>query len=206
MALTPEAPWLNSLRAAKLRTVSVPYKRLVKSRLSPIEEAELPRVDCLAGRLGAFLHEQSEAVAAAHVHGAGSGAIQAIVAALLTERLGFRQEVVLTPQLGFVTQARPDFFFQLGSGRGILAEVERGGTTTNNHDLKDFWKTHLAPDAHHLFLVVPVANWKLGGLARERPYALVARRLGAFFGDQRREVDVVSAHIFGYGSDGLAAT
>lgn len=176
--------------------------RLVKSRLSPMEAAEVRTVDGLAERLGAFLHEQSDAVAAAHVHGAGSGAIQAIVAALLTSQLGFGQEIVLTPQLGFVTHARPDFFFRLGPGRGVLAEVERGGTTTNNHDLKDFWKTHLAPDAHHLFLVVPVANWKLGGLARERPYALVARRLGAFFGDPRREVDVVSAHIFGYGGDG----
>jgi hypothetical protein len=170
--------------------------------LSAIEQSELARVDDLAGQLTVFLNDHSEEVAAAHVHGAGSGAIQAIVAALLTE-LGFGQEVVLTPQLGFVTRARPDFFFQLGPGRGILAEVERGGTTTNNHDLKDFWKTHLAPDAHHLFLVVPVANWKLGGLARERPYALVARRLGAFFGDDRREVDVVSAHIFGYGGDGV---
>jgi hypothetical protein len=182
--------------------VSLPYQRLVKSKLSPFESAELVTVDHLAAQLATFLHEESAAVDAAHVFGAGSGAIQAIVAALLIEGLGFGQEIVLTPQQGFVTQARPDFFFRLGTGRGILAEVERGGTTTNNHDLKDFWKAHLAPDAHHLFLVVPMANWKLGGLARERPYRLVARRLGAFFGDARREVDVVSAHVFGYGGDG----
>jgi hypothetical protein len=29
-----------------------------------------------------------------------------------------------------VTYARPDFFFRLAPERGILAEVERGGTTT----------------------------------------------------------------------------
>jgi hypothetical protein len=179
--------------------MAVLYQRWVKSRLATAEVDELAQVDDLALRLRAFLEGESQRIGVAHVHGAGSGAIQRIVAALLTDEMGFSEEVVLTPQLGFVTRARPDFFFRLGPQRGVLAEVERGGTTTNNHDLKDFWKAHLAPDAHHLFLVVPIANWTIAGLPRERPFALVARRLGAFFGDQRREVDVVSAHIFGYG-------
>ena len=83
----------------------------------------------------------------------------------------------------------------------MLAEVERGGTTTNNHDLKDFWKAHIAPDAHHLFLIVPHSNWKRDGTGREKPFKHVCRRLRAFFGDPRREVDVVSVHIFGYGRE-----
>ena len=181
--------------------MAVPYQRWVRSRVSTNEEMELVRVDELANQLLVFLEAESPAIAGAHVHGARSGVIQAIVSHLLKEQLGFDEEVVVTPQLGFVSQARPDFFHQLAPGRGILAEVERGGTTTNNHDLKDFWKTHLAPDAQHLFLVVPVANWTSSGRARERPYTLVARRLGAFFGDDRREVDVLSAHIFGYGGE-----
>jgi hypothetical protein len=45
--------------------------------------------------------------------------------------------VGLTPQDGLVTRARPDFYYRLSDCRGILSEVERGGTTTNNHDLKD---------------------------------------------------------------------
>lgn len=105
---------------------------------------------------------------------------------------------MITPQTGFVTAARPDFFFPLSEGRGVIAEVERGGTTTNNHDLKDLWKAHIAPDAHHLFLIVPVNNWKADGSARERPFAVVSRRLGAFFGDPRREIDVLSVHVFAY--------
>ena len=36
------------------------------------------------------------------------------------------------------------------------------------------------------------------GSPREKPFPLVARRLGAFFGDPRREIDVVSVHVFGY--------
>ena len=69
---------------------------------------------------------------------------------------------------------------------------------TNNHDLKDLWKTHIASDAQHLFLVVPIANVRADGTAREKPYARVVNRIGAFFGDPRREVDIVSAHVFGY--------
>lgn len=80
----------------------------------------------------------------------------------------------------------------------MIAEVERGGTTTNNHDLKDMWKAHLSPDSHHLFLIVPWNNWKADGSARERPFGIVSRRIGAFFGDSRREIDVLSAHIFAY--------
>lgn len=87
---------------------------------------------------------------------------------------------------------RPDFVSPLADGRGIVAEVERGVTTTNNHDLNDIWKVHIAQDAQHLFLVVPAANWNGAGLARERPFARVSNRLAAFFGGPRREVDVLS--------------
>jgi hypothetical protein len=154
--------------------------------------------DEIAARLRAFLQHNAERVSAVHVFRAPSRAVQDVVGELLHE-VGFREEVVLTPQDGFVTRARPDFYYSLGPGRGIIAEIERGGTTTNNHDLKDFWKAHIARDAHHLFLVVPMANWKSAGGARERPYPLVVHRLEAFFGDERREVDVLSAHVFGYG-------
>ena len=116
--------------------------------------------------------------------------------------MDFREEVVLTPQDGLVTRARPDFVYRLGPSRGIVAEVERGGTTTNHHDLKDFWKVHVAPDAQHLFLIVPMANWNAAGSARERPFARVSHRIQAFFGDERREVDVLSARVFGYGGEG----
>jgi hypothetical protein len=125
----------------------------------------------------------SDEIAAIHIHGARSKSIQDHFSLLLRSELGFGEEVVLTPQTGFVTQARPDFFFRLGPGRGIIAEVERGGATTNNHDLKDLWKAHISPDSHHLFLIVPQSNWKADGSARERPFQIVARRLGAFFGD-----------------------
>src|SRR3712207_4564677 len=66
--------------------------------------------------------------------------------------------------LGFVSEAkglfgsyetkalRPDYYLPLGD-TGILMEVERGKTTTNNMDLLDLWKTHLCLEADYLFLM-----------------------------------------------------
>lgn len=178
------------------------HHRYARRDLSSRERAELVVVDSLAAQLADHIEARTADIDLVHVHGAGSSQVQGIVSALLHDSLGFREEVVITPQDGLVTRARPDFFYRLSAGRGILAEVERGGTTTNNHDLKDFWKAHVSPDAQHLFLVVPMANWNAAGGARERPYARVVARVGAFFGDPRREVDVLSAHVFGYGSMG----
>jgi hypothetical protein len=179
------------------------YARFTRSHPTADELIELDRVDAVAASLVAHLERRTDDIGLVHVHGAGSIAVQRIVSELLFDDLGFREEVILTPQDGLVTRARPDFVYPLGAGRGIVAEVERGGTTTNNHDLKDFWKVHVAPDAQHLFLIVPLANWNAAGAARERPFVRVSRRIQAFFGDPRREVDELSAHVFGYGVHSL---
>lgn len=174
------------------------YERHVRAALSTSEALEVDVVDALAAQLRAHLEARTDVLRALHVYNAQSKAIQNEVGSLLENELAFRSEVVLTPQDGLVTQARPDFFFELGLGRGVIAEVERGGTTANNHDLKDLWKTHIAFNAHHLFLVVPMELPDETGHVRERPFVKVVRRMGAFFGDPRREVDVLSVHVFGY--------
>ena len=176
-----------------------PYHRFVRSDAATTAPSELGQVDALAAQLMRHIEEQSSAIDLVHIHRAQSRAVQLIVSELLTERLGFGEEVVIPKGFGFSTRARPDFYYGLGADRGIIAEVERGGTTTNNHDLKDVWKAHISPNAHHLFLVVPNANWNEAGLARERPFARVVARLATFFGDPRRELDVLSVHVFGYG-------
>ncbi|HEX5018977.1 MAG TPA: hypothetical protein VFX15_15470 [Actinomycetes bacterium] len=187
--------------------MSVQYARLVRHKLDNRQRRELQQVDQLAERLRTHLDEQAAAIDLVHVHGASSSVVQDIVADLLQHQLGFQSEVVITPVDGLVTRARPDFVYWLADGRGVLGEVERGGTTTNNHDLKDMWKAHISPDTQHLFLVVPQANWGEDGRAREKPFPRVVQRLSAFFGDERRELDVVSAHIFGYGQvDDVSAT
>lgn len=174
------------------------HERFVRSRLSQVETDEVARVDELAGRLLTHLDNSVELIAALNIYGAQSKAIQDTVGKVLVDELSFGSEIVLTPQDGLVTRARPDFFFDLGRSRGVIAEVERGGTTANNHDLKDLWKAHIAVNAQHLFLVVPIELQNEHGRVRERPYRKVVRRVGAFFGDPRREIDLLSAHVFGY--------
>lgn len=174
------------------------YARYVRSDVDP-DSPEQREVDRIARDLVDHLDAETDAIDLAHVHGASSLVIQGIVAELLRDRLRFGEEVVIRIDDGLVTRPRPDFFYRLADGAGILAEVERGGTTTNNHDLKDMWKAHISPETQHLFLVVPNANWAASGLAREKPFHRVATRIEAFFGDPRREIDVRSAHVFGYG-------
>lgn len=178
--------------------MGVQHERFERSGLTVAETDEVAVVDGYATRLEAHLRHNAQGIDSAHVFNAQSSAIQGLVGELLRD-VGFGEEVVLTPQDGFVTQARPDFYFPLSQGRGILAEVERGGAVNNNHDLKDIWKAHVSPDAHHLFLIVPNMNFRGDGGAREKPFSRVVHRAASFFGVPRRELDIVSLHVFGYG-------
>lgn len=174
------------------------YKYFEKSGLDPESAAEIETVRALAVALRNHLDAIQGKLAEAHVNGAPSKAIQSLVGELLEDQLGFTQEVPFKTDIGLSVRPRPDFVYPLSSDRGIIAEIERGGTTTNNHDLKDIWKTHISPTAHHLFLVVPHHNWKKDGTPREKVFPAVVRRASVFFGDPRREVDIDSVHIFGY--------
>jgi len=175
----------------------VRYERLARdpSTLDGLKDRGV--VDRLASAVRAHLEGSERLLEGLNLHGTQSRAIQNHVGSVLEDELLFRSEVVLTPDSGFVTRARADFFFALPSG-GVIAEVERGGTTANNHDLKDLWKAHLAVDVQHLFLVVPLELTNAQGVVRERPFPKVVRRMSAFFGDPRRFVDVTSVHVFGY--------
>lgn len=180
--------------------MAIQYERFQRSRLEARFAQAVSDVDKLAQQLRIALDREVAAIDVAHVHGASSSAVQVIASSILKDRLGFSEELVLTREDGIVTRPRPDFYYSLGPGQGVIAEVERGGTVTNNHDLKDIWKAHIAPDVQHLFLLVPNSNWKASGLPRERPFLRVTHRMGAFFGDPRREIDVLTCHVFGYGA------
>lgn len=176
----------------------ITHAAFVRSTVTSEEAAEVSAVEALVAGLLVKLREQDRDINRAHVVGAQSMVMQQIVGSTLLD-IGFSEEVVLTPQDGIVTRARPDFVRELATGRGVMAEVERGGTVNNNHDLKDLWKAHIAVDIQHLVLVVPNLNWKTDGSGREKPFPRVCQRVGAFFGDPRREVDILSAHVIGYG-------
>lgn len=164
------------------------------------ERVDARQVAEIARGLDRHLADRSDDINAAHVLGAGSRAIQDIVGQFLLP-LHFQPEYPLSGPGVYVGGARADFFGRTDGGRGILVEVERGGVHTNNHDLKDLWKAHLSPEVQHLFLVVPVANWRRDGKVRERPFQRMQPRFEAFFIDRSRWIDLLSLHVFGYGPE-----
>ena len=82
-------------------------------------------------------------------------------------------------------------------GTGILLEVERGKTTTNNMDLLDFWKCHISGNANYLFLLVPKALRHNEAMTPKKEYAAVARRLRQFF-IPGKYTNVRGLCLFGY--------
>ena len=89
---------------------------------------------------------------------------------------------------------RPDYFLPI-SNTGILLEVERGKTTTNNMDFLDFWKCHICEHAHYLFLMVPKVV--LHGNSTKKEFSAVQKRLESFFNIENY-TNVRGLSIFGY--------
>lgn len=161
------------------------------------ESAEADVVHVIGDGFVKHLRSISDQIDEKHVHGASSKEIENLAAEWLVTEHGFVQEEVKT--FPNARNLRPDFIGRIEETRRILVEVERGGTVTNNHDLKDLWKCHLHPSMRHLFLLVPNANWAKSGSVRERPYQRVAWRIGTFFESPEAHVNVLSAFVIGYG-------
>ncbi len=130
----------------------------------------------------------------ANLPGVSSAMVQATFLPFATE-LGFTSEAK-----GLFTEyrnnLRPDYFRKVGDN-GIILEVERGKTTTNNMDLLDFWKCHLCHHADYLFLMVPQALKHNATMTPKREYNSVVKRLETFF-MPGNATNVRAVHIFGY--------
>ena len=122
---------------------------------SPKAFVEVERV---AGRFLDFLNQTQtqKRIAVVHKLGASSVEVQKAILPGATE-LGFTPEKKGLFRAYAVPALRPDYFLKV-KDTGILLEVERGKTTTNNMDLLDFWKCHICEDAEYLFLLVPQAR------------------------------------------------
>ena len=95
-----------------------------------------------------------------------------------------------------ISGLRPDYFRAIGD-TGIILEVERGKTTTNNMDLLDFWKCHISGRAAYLFLLVPKALQHNDSMTPKKEYASVTRRLAQFF-ESGKYTNVRGLCLFGY--------
>jgi hypothetical protein len=129
-----------------------------------------------------------------HVLCASSALIQELILQKAAS-LGFEDEKQgLFADCG-VPGLRPDYYCRTGN-TGILLEVERGKTTSNNMDLLDLWKCHICEDAEYLFLLVPQARPSANGTVL-RHFQYVQKRLAVFF-EPKNYVNVNAVHLFGY--------
>lgn len=97
---------------------------------------------------------------------------------------------------GYATaQLRPDYYVALNHS-GLIMEVERGKTTTNNMDLLDIWKCHICEYADYLLLIVPVIRQTNNG-GKTKIYEHVVKRISSFFQVQNY-VNVKGCFIIGY--------
>ena len=130
----------------------------------------------------------------ANMPGVSSSEVQATFMPFAAE-LGFTSEA-RGMFLEYENKLRPDYYRPVGDS-GILLEVERGKTTTNNMDLLDFWKCHLCRHADYLFLMVPQALRHNPTMTPKKEYNAVVKRLDTFF-VPGNETNVRAVHIFGY--------
>ena len=109
------------------------------------------------------------------------------------KEIGFESE---KKQLFKNYRLRPDYYYKLGINKGILIEVERGKTLTNNMDLLDIWKCHICKEANFLFLIVPqIRQTNKGG--ETVTFNNVVKRLESFF-EKDSYINVDAVFLFGY--------
>ena len=161
------------------------------------DSANLIAVRRLANQVfGLFsIPEIIQGISQAHVFGASSANVQAVIQEKMAD-IGFQSERKGLFKDMTVAGIRPDYYKQLDGG-GILFEVERGKTIANNMDLLDVWKTHICPEAKHLFLMVPKIR-VTGTHQEQKIFQAVEKRIGTFFDEQAHNIDVETVHLFGY--------
>jgi hypothetical protein len=158
--------------------------------------SELEEVSVIARQLGDHLASEMvcSAIGECHrLHGT-SQQIQTILNDKLLG-LGFQSEKRGLFHEYPVASLRPDFYRPVGNS-GILLEIERGKTLTNNMDLLDLWKCHLCAHADFLFLVVPKERASENGQII-RAFDGASRRLSTFF-EPKNYINVEAVYLFGY--------
>ena len=155
-------------------------KRIKKQILSVAKEIETYLLN----------KEVYERIKKANTKGTSSQIIQEIIEEI-AKPLGFTDEKEGLFKKYSNSGLRPDFYKKLGK-TGILMEVERGKTTTNNMDLLDIYKCHICEEASHLFLFVPIEVSHTKNI-----YKNVCKKVFNFF-IKKNYLNIDSLIIYGY--------
>jgi hypothetical protein len=174
--------------------VTIEFKVLQKEE--PRSQDTFAEVKQLAQQFLEFLDsaEIRDQIAKVHRHGASSAEVQRVVMPG-AQALHFTTEKKGLFKTYAVPALRPDYYREVRD-TGILLEVERGKTTTNNMDILDFWKCHICERAEYLFLLVPQVRQSKNG-SNTRSFNQVQNRLGTFF-KPNNYVNVEAVFLFGY--------
>jgi hypothetical protein len=174
--------------------MSVAYQVFHKQSISL--HNEFAEASSIALQLKNYLssEEVCTEISQCHKLNATSQQIQAIIHEEV-EHLGFQSEKRGLFLDYKIAALRPDFYRPLGKS-GIILEVERGKTLTNNMDLLDLWKCHVCAHADFLYLIVPVER-RSENRTVIRAFDGVLRRLSTFF-EPRNYVNVEAVFVFGY--------
>ena len=169
----------------------VKVKKFIKKKVS---KTELKEVFKIAKKIEDFLNkeETSKKISKLNVKNVVSQKIQKVITDFVVPELGFKSEKEDLFKKYETNKLRPDFFLKVRE-TGILLEVEKGKTITNNMDLLDLWKCHICSEANHLFLIIPQRD-EAKGL---NVFNNVSKRMSSFF---RKEnyLNINSLVIFGY--------
>jgi hypothetical protein len=174
--------------------MSVAYEVFQKQSISL--QSEFQEAKSIALQLKNYLSSEviCDEIGQCHKLNATSQQIQAIINNEVV-RLGFQSEKKGLFSNYSVAALRPDFYRPVGDS-GIILEVERGKTLTNNMDLLDLWKCHICAQADFLFLIVPIERPSENRRVI-RAFDGVLRRLSTFF-EPRNYVNVEAVFVFGY--------
>ena len=116
-----------------------------------------------------------------------------------SEKLGFSSERNGLFSNYKNSKLRPDFYKKIFD-TGIIIEVEKGQTTQNNNDLKDFWKCHICEEVNYLFLFVPqvlIQNEEDRWRRSKRPFPDVCKHMSSFF-EPQNYTNVRGVVVYGY--------
>jgi hypothetical protein len=156
---------------------------------------EFAEVKLLASKLRDYLLTEVvlNEILKTHKTGAKSQQIQNIFQEKV-ETFGFHSEKSGLFKDYNVQALRPDFYCPIGRS-GVILEVERGKTISNNMDLLDIWKCHVCKRADFLFWLLLYRTSEKGTVINA--FSSVVRRLSTFF-EPENYINVEAVYVFGY--------
>lgn len=169
----------------------IKIKKFIKTKQN---KTELKEVFKISKKLEKFLNEKNteKKLLKLNVKGVVSQKIQAVIEEFAIPQLGFSSEKENLFRKYETNKLRPDLYKKIGKS-GILLEVEKGKTVTNNMDLLDLWKCHICTEANHLFLVIPIRD----EAKKLNIFNTVCKRMSSFF-VKENYLNINSLIIFGY--------